>query len=55
MKKYLVLVCIGVLLCGTAFADERVSLSGYAKTEIALRVEGMNNDLNKLKNIIHVH
>ena len=54
MKKFVLLILLLFLFYGSAYAGERVSLSGYVKNETSLRVEGLNNDLSKFKNIVEL-
>jgi hypothetical protein len=53
MKKY-ALVLVLLLLVGLAYAEDRLSFSGYVKNETSLREEGLNSDLTKFKNIVEL-
>jgi len=53
MKKYLIVLFL-FLLSAQAFAQDRVTLSGYIKNETAMRVENLNGDLQKFKNILQL-
>jgi hypothetical protein len=60
MFKRIILLPIFLMLlfsCSVVFAEISVgdlTLAGYVKTETSLRVEGLNNDLTKFKNIFQL-
>ncbi len=51
MKRFLWVLPL-FLLFSPVYAQENFSFSGYLKNETSLRIEGMNNDLSKEKNIM---
>ena len=53
MRKYIWLLVL-FLSVSFAYAQDRVSLSGYLKNETSVRIEGLNNDLTKEKNILEL-
>lgn len=53
MKKF-ALILLLLLLSNCAYAAERISLSGYVKNETGIRIEGLNGDLQKSKNIVEL-
>ncbi len=54
MMKKCALVLVLSLLAGLAYAEDKLSLSGYVKNETSLREESLNSDLTKFKNIIEL-
>jgi hypothetical protein len=60
MFKRIILLSIFLMLlfsCSAVFAEISagdLTLAGYVKTETSLRVEGLNNDLTKFKNIFQL-
>lgn len=53
MKKY-ALVLILSLLTGFAYAEDKLSFSGYVKNETAFRENDQKASLDKFKNIIEL-
>jgi hypothetical protein len=53
MKKF-ILFLILFLATSFVYAGDNFSLSGSLKQEVAIRIEGLNGDLNKLKNILEL-
>lgn len=53
MKRYAIFVCL-LCLSANAWSADRLSLSGYLKNELAMRVEDHGNDVIKNKNILQL-
>ncbi len=53
MKKH-IWILILFLLTGLAFAEDKLSVSGSLKNETSIRIEGLNGDLTKEKNIVEL-
>jgi hypothetical protein len=58
MLKRIIFIFLGLILCSSfAFAEiskDNLTLVGSLKNEISLRIEGLNNDLSKFKNIVEL-
>jgi len=53
MRRFLWIFLL-FLLVGFCYAQDRFDFSGYLKNETSFRIEGLNNDLTKFKNIIEL-
>ncbi len=53
VKKH-IWILILFLLTGLAFAEDKLSVSGSLKNETSIRIEGLNGDLTKEKNIVEL-
>ncbi len=54
MRKYYVTVLLLFLFYTPLYALENLSLSGYLKNESSIRIESLNGDLTKEKNIVEL-
>ncbi|MDP2927603.1 MAG: hypothetical protein Q8N80_02235 [Candidatus Omnitrophota bacterium] len=54
MRKFFVLTLLLGLFGGIAYADDKLQLSGYLKNETSIRINHMNGDLTKEKNIVEL-
>ncbi len=53
MKKVLLILAL-VFLSSIAYAENNFDFSGYLKNEAGIRIEGLNSDLQKFKNIVEL-
>lgn len=57
LKRITTTFLVLLLPCSFAFAEiskDNLTIAGYLKNETSVRIEGMNNDLTKLKNILEL-
>ena len=54
MKKCALILLLFLFCYGSTYAGDRVSLSGYIKNETGIRMQDLNGDLQKFKNIVEL-
>lgn len=57
LRRIIPIFLILLFSCSSVFADisaGNLTLAGYLQNEISLRIEGLNNDLSKFKNILQL-